>query len=488
MSKNYNSEVVEAAHEIFALEKSKFCVEIIDQQYAHFPQETKDLFYHFAEKLRYWMLYKSIQQDKKESKIRSHSKQLDDIVQNLSRMQKVLKSPLQRYDASRSSTRTLIEAATQKVEALKEEANVTNDSKSIKKIEVKIKEIITEKNLEIKKAEEERKNLERRSQQLIQEENKLTEHIHEEYQLRKKCFEHAKEIEISTDVALEIYSFSIESHFFTYLSKQEYQTLMNECDFTVQTRLRDHYNWNEKYKVYELICDLHYFSILKEEHLIGTKDNQSGLSYLDPTLKTAFEKNLQHLDFRDYRKDALDFYKYVCKQALEDGVMTKNEVEQMQAISQALKLTKMDSMEALNEVAIEEQKKIIRQHLKMLFDLAMADDELHKGEQHLILELKKTLFDSIKPNFSALMNQATDVHLIMNDEQIFMLLCRIAKADTKFIEVEKIFIAEFAKEKKWDDEKIQHMVATAGYDTQVNEDLQDDLWNIYGKNTPFHKS
>lgn len=490
MSKNYHSEVVEAAYEIFALQNSDQCKGIIQNKYPHFPNHTKELFYHFAEKLKHWVVYQSIEQDRKETQIRSYTHQLDEIVQNLCRMQKALRPTLLRYDTSRQTARSLIQASNRKIEKLETEIERCEDPKKLKKLKKlksELKDEITIRNSEIKKTEEEKRNLERRCNQLVQEEQRLKEHIELEISLRQRCIEHAKNNNVLPNIALQIYSFSIESQFFTYLSNKEYETLLQDAELGIQTKLKDFYLWNDHYQVYELKRDLHYYSILLETNLIGHKESQSSLSYLDRHLKTAFNKRLQHLDFRDYRKDAQQFYGLVCEQALEDGVMTKEEVVQMQALSSALKLSKLDAIEILDSIAIETQKAFIKKHLKVLFDLAISDSELHRAEQALILELKRKLFSSIKTNISDMMNDPIDIHLVMNDEEIFIHLCKLAKADDKFLDIEKLFIAEFAKLKGWSLDKVQHMTVKSNYNSTLEKDLEDDLWKIYQVKTPFDK-
>jgi len=486
MAKNYHSLVVEAAHEIFALKRASLCGEVLDKYYAHFPDRTKDIFRHFSEKLRNWILYQHVEEKRKALNIRAFTHELDEIIQDLARMQKVLKPTLQRFETSRENSRQLIRASIRKIEKLEEDLVKTQDLKQIKNITKQITELRIENDREIKKAEEEQRNLERRCDQLVRQEQHLIKHLEAERILRSECLAYASEQDIPKPVALEVYGFSIESHFFTYLSPSEYEKLMANSELGVQTKLKDFFIYNESDKVYELKKNLHYHSIFLERNLIGDKKNQSGISYLDKQLKQTFLNRLQHLDFRDYHKDALQFFHFVCDPALEDGIMTREEVNQMLDLSSALKLNKLDSLKVIDAVAIDTQKRLIKNHLQDLFSLALSDNEVHKAEQHLILEIKTLLLNSIKTNFSTLMNCTTDIHLLIDDEEIFMQLCRIAKADDKFLDVEKIFIAEFAKSKKWSTEKVQELAVKSNYATKVDKELKSDIWSLYGAKTPFN--
>lgn len=474
----YCSEVVRACHEIFVRQKAEQTKNEIEALCQSFPSESREKFLSFYEKFRFWILCKKIEELKKEASIKFFAYELEDLMDVLTRMRKALEPTLERYYTGAESSRKLIENSNRKIGFHEEELEKANDPKLIKEHEKKLnveKKCIEKEECKLREA---KVSLAKRCDQMVVHENELIKLLEQFSEIRQQTLDYAKNLCITEAIALEIFSYVLNSRYFTYLSTEEYNQLLDKVNTAAQRTLKNHYEFNEEFGLYQLKEDLHYYSVIQEKQIIGYDDCKSGISYLDPDLKVAFAKHMQHLSFLNYKNDAIDFYGFVCEQALEDGILSTSEISQLKDVTEALGLSSFDFADTLNEVAVEIQKKFIQNQLKDVFDMAYQDQQIEIEERNLIMDLKKALEGSIETDLSKLMEapENIDIQLVMKEEELFYILCQLAKKDEHFANIEKCLIAAYAKKNHIETSQVKEILS--GNDME-KRDTESQLWKIF---------
>lgn len=173
----------------------------------------------------------------------------------------------------------------------------------------------------------------------------------------------------------------------------------------------------------------------------------------------------------DMCTEAKAFYRFVCQEALKDGILTEQEIKQMLAIAQTLGLEKNDASSIMNEVALLVQQDLIYSALTAMFEMANAADGIQKDEQLHILSLKKDYQEKIVHDLGEqfLQNPNSNLELCITEEGIFVELLKISFKGNDFGKAELQILKKYAKSMSWTEEQLKKVIVSTKQEcTQSN--------------------
>jgi hypothetical protein len=462
VSDKYCSDIVDAAHDIFVVNYARQCEEVLEKSYPHFPTETKNNIIQFAKDIKNWLYFREVEDQREKVGIHAFTQELEIMVYRLCAIKKKKFSSLTRYHQSRQASLKSVESLGYKITRIKDHlAKLPKDSDELTTQQQKLETL--EKNLEKEHTilHKERVDAEISCKEISEKEEQLIEYIEKEAELRDRCLDLREDQNIAEDLAVEIYGYSIDNRFYTYVTAEDWKAMLEEANMGMREKMKSQYDWDEDVQAHKLKLDQHYHAAIEEDaQLIGEESTRSGSTVLNPIFKPYFDHTSLNSTFKEDKEDVGAFFSFIVAEALADGIMSVNEIKKLLELSKALNLTKLNSIDILDKKALLAQRRLVKDKLKNLFSVAMEDNEIHKDEQNIILELQKLMLKSMEPNLSSLIYPNPDqrLNLIMEDEDIFVEMCRAAMADNLFSSVEKTFVTDFAKRNGWSKEKMLKLI------------------------------
>lgn len=269
----------------------------------------------------------------------------------------------------------------------------------------------------------------------------------------------AKSFGLEEYVGIELLNYKLDG-FFSRVHESHWNQFIDGISAEEKKLLKQYYKFSSKNSFYQLNSDLGYYSLLSEEQLVGTKSEQLGLSYLNNNVKRVINWKMKPFFVIDVQKEVQQFFRFVCKEALKDGILTQQEIQQMLDISEALQLERNEACRIMNEVAIGVQQDLIYTTLKMMFEMANAAEGIQREEQAHILELKSRYHERMVKDIGEqfLSNPNSNLELCVTEEGIFEELLRLAFKGNDFGKEELEILKNYAKSMQWPEEKVKLLI------------------------------
>lgn len=268
--------------------------------------------------------------------------------------------------------------------------------------------------------------------------------------LLKEVIQLAREMGVDTQKALVLFHYTLNSGYFSYLSQEAWQLLQERCSEKELAWLKEHFQWNEVAQAFVLNDEQHYFSPLQQKQLVGSRPS-AGISFLDYNLKKLLNEKLPEWTITRYENEIRSFYGLICRESLEDGILTVDEISMMSDLAEVLELDKRQAHSIINQEAMKTQKTFINENMALFHELAMADGKMHRDEANFLVEMKTKLEEETISNVSAILKEASQdgIMLKMNDEDFFVEMCRLAIQDKELDYREEEMLKGFMSKKGW---------------------------------------
>jgi hypothetical protein len=247
---------------------------------------------------------------------------------------------------------------------------------------------------------------------------------------------------------------------FSLIQEKHWDSFAENLSQEEKKLLKDFYSFKSKKGFYELELHVHYVSPITGEQIIGSKTSQVGLPAQNPLVKKITDKKMKPFYFLDTAKESLSFYRFVCKEALKDGILTAQEIKQMLTIARELDIDSKDAAMVMNEVALAVQQDLIYSALSAMFEMANAADGIQKDEQIHILNLKNVYQEKVVKDLGErfLQNPNANLELCVTEEGIFVELLKISFKGNDFGQSELAILKKYAKSMDWKEEQLKKVI------------------------------
>ena len=272
-------------------------------------------------------------------------------------------------------------------------------------------------------------------------------------ELEKESEALAKAMSLPEGLSQTLFHYTLNNGFFSHLTQQTWDRLMGSCSAKEQAWVKEHYEYDDISMAWKLIDEQHYYSPLKEKQIVGDRES-SGISFLDYNIKKLLDVKLNDMTFTRYEQEVRSFYANICFEALEDGILTKEEVKMMRDLAKVLLMDWKQALQVMNHEAIRVQKGFINENMAMFHELAMADGKMHREEAKFLVEMKANLESEMINNLSSMLEKVggEGIQLKMDDELFFVEMCHLALKDKHLDPCEQEMLNAFGKQKGWNDE------------------------------------
>jgi hypothetical protein len=288
-------------------------------------------------------------------------------------------------------------------------------------------------------------------------------------ELEKASEDLARSMSLPEELSQTLFFYTLNNGYFSHLSSSTWTTLMQSCSENEQSWLKEHYEFDDISMAWKLNEEQHYYSPLKEKQIVGHRDS-SGISFLDYNIKKLLDVKLNDMTFTRYDQEVRSFYANICFEALEDGILTQEEIKMMKELAKALHMEWNQALLVLNQEAVRVQKGFVNKNMAMFHELAMADGKMHREEAKFLVEMKSRLDNELISNLSSKLDKVGDegIQLKMDDEKFFVEMCRLALRDDHLDECEKEMLHSFGQQKGWSEELCMTLLESAKLESAKN--------------------
>jgi hypothetical protein len=458
------SQFVRSVHQLF-------CIDGIELEQLKIDEAASLRLQDFREKFYHWSFCRQIKDFKRSHDLdRSYLEVREGLIQKLLRLRKEnkenMKPQIAQIDHMNEMISDLIRQRDQRVE----EINRMKKDPAIREKELKKgRELLCEVSEELQFRENVRLVLMELTQSkypiLTQGEEELENLEKTKDQLEKESESLAKSMSLPEELSQTLFYYTLNNGYFSHLTSSTWGSLMKSCSEKEQSWLREHYEFDDISMAWKLSDEQHYYSPLKQKQIVGHRDS-SGISFLDYNIKKLLDVKLNDMTFTRYEQEVRSFYATICFEALEDGVLTHEEINMMQDLAKALSMDWEQALQVLNQEAVRVQKGFVNKNMAMFHELAMADGKMHREEAKFLVEMKSRLESEILSNLSSMLDRIGDegIQLKMDDEMFFVEMCRLALRDQHLDECEKDILNSFGQQKGWSEEVCASLLELARAD------------------------
>jgi hypothetical protein len=430
----YCSDVVDAVHDIFVSQKSTLDFQNFKELYPKMEESAHTKIFDFHQKSQFQNLQQSLKQILSEypQPLYSQLEKKVDICIDLSEQRK--------YELEQYKANTL--RIQKKCESIKKEHGSQE--------ELELQEQFLQMHLEHGKV---------KFPVLHQHEQELKDWVSALQQLPETIGAVAQQYQMDKNFALEIAHFILNGQF-TMIHESRWDLFYEELSSEDKKLLNTYYSFKNKSGFYECQLHLDYPSALYSNAIIGQKTAKVGPPCSNYLVQRLLERKMKPFYMIDLSSEAKTFYRFVCKEALKDGVLTEHEIEQMLAIASTLGLEKSDASTIMNEVALLVQQDLIYSALLAMFEMANAADGIQKEEQLHILSLKKNYQEKMVHDLGEqfLNNPNSNLELCVTEEGIFVELLKISFKGNDFGKSELDILKKYAQSMNWSEEKLKKVI------------------------------
>ena len=239
-----------------------------------------------------------------------------------------------------------------------------------------------------------------------------------------------------------------------------WDTFFEELNSDDKKLLKTYYKYKSKTGFYELQLHLDYPSAIYGDSILGQKSAKVGPPSSNYLVQRLLERRMKPFYMIDMGTEAKMFYRFVCREALKDGILTRQEIDQMLSIASVLGLVDSDASIIMNEVALLVQQDLIYSALTAMFEMANAADGIQKEEQLHILALKKNYQEKIVHDLGEqfLKNPNSNLELCVTEEGIFVELLKISFKGNDFGKEELEILKKYAKSMNWSEKHLKKVI------------------------------
>jgi hypothetical protein len=272
----------------------------------------------------------------------------------------------------------------------------------------------------------------------------------------------AQEMGLPKGLGKTLFFYMLNDGYFSYITDNDWSSMIFNCTSKEQSWLKEHFTCVVSQSAWLLNDEQHYYSPLKRKAIVGSRDS-SGISFLDYNIKKLLDEKLVYLSFTRYQDDVRTFYASMCFEALEDGILTKDEVQMMDELAGALRLDPLQARQLLNQEALRVQKDFINENMALFYELAMSDGNMHREEAKFLVEMKNKLEGDMVENVAVMVQRVGDegLQLKMDDSEFFVELCRLALKDKHLDDGEQEILKAFVQRKGWPNIRLVEMLEAA---------------------------
>lgn len=269
----------------------------------------------------------------------------------------------------------------------------------------------------------------------------------------------AQECEVSFDSAMECAHLILNEQF-TWIQESHWELFIGDCSPEDQKLLKQFYLFKSKNAHYELELHLGYQSPITGEQIIGDKKAFVGPPSSNYMVQRLVQRKMKPFYMLRSDEESQSFYRFVCKEALKDGILTEQEIAQMLEIASNLGLEETCAATIMNEVALLVQQDLIYSALSAMFDMANAAEGIQREEQEHILAIKKQYQDRMVHDLGEqfLKNPNSNLELCVTEEGIFVELLEISFKGNDFGKEELNVLKKYAKSMKWSEDKLKKII------------------------------
>jgi hypothetical protein len=389
-------------------------------------------------------------------------KERDHLIQSLSELRRHHKADLADHDKNLHYILVKVEQENKSIQWLEVQAKgegETSQSVAAKKIE-KHREEIEFLEKKIQKTMEMTRVKHPEIDRLEQALKKLLE---SEASIVSFALEKAKCLGLSNAKVLEVSSPKLNGGLYRSLCLSTWKNLLDGASEDQRPKLHKYFDVCEDRDLAVLKDEVFYRSVFSGDVLVGKESASSGISYLDDGV-VAMLKSLLAKIKPSLEEEEREFYDWICRESLADGVLSVDEIQRLMIMGHRLSLSQEELTQRLNDLARDIKRSFVQKNLKFLMNLAMSDGEVHASERDHVMAVKHEL----EKGLNEMVFLPTDgqklispMDLGLDEEKFFITLCQLAMGDGMLALEERVILNDFAKSKGWTSDKISELVKKA---------------------------
>lgn len=422
----------------------------------------------FMHRHRLWVYCRKIMVLKKDYGIeRSYLESREEIVHKLINYKKSYRDDLEAHSRQMRHIEKVIEKCEERKVYFSKELERFNDQKiekteeSVERLEARLKEFNEEIEFREHVLEVQKELAANKFSDITQYEKELCNLEKDLQEMLDKSMKEADHLNVPDSIALTLFHYIVNDGYFTYIPEEEWNNMMSMTCSKDQTNLKNHFSYDAKRSAYILKDEQSYFSPVRREYLIGNKDS-SGISFMDFGVKRLLNEHLKDLSFHSYLHEVKAFYSYLVNEALEDGVLTCEEMNMLDEIASVLKIKLKSARDILNREALKIQKNVINEQMMIFYDLAMADGVMQREEAKFLVELNRKFERQIIQKIEEVMvSRQSDLQLHLNPEDTFIDMCKMVMKDGVLDAKECEMLMDYAQKQGWEKSKLQPILLKA---------------------------
>lgn len=271
----------------------------------------------------------------------------------------------------------------------------------------------------------------------------------------------AERFQIPESTALTLFNYIANDGYFTHVPEEEWEWVMNHSTSKEQTRLKEHFHYDRSQSAYLLNDEQRYVSPLQRKTLVGNA-HSSGISFLDFQVKKVLNDKLKNLAFQSFYNETKAFFAYLVREALQDGILTVEEMHMVDDIAHVLKIDPAAAKDILNGEAESVQRQFVNQQMMVFYDLAMADGVMQREEAKFLVEMNQKLENQVISKVATTMeSRSKDLQLNLNDEELFVDMCKMVMKDGILDSKESEMLLSYIEKRGWDKSRLQPILEKA---------------------------
>lgn len=422
----------------------------------------------FMHRHRLWVYCRKVMVLKKENGIEhSYLESREEIIQKLVNYKRAYRDDLEAYSRQMRHIEKVIEKCKErKVYFSKELQHYKNQEmekseESVKRLESRLKEFDEEIQFRQHVLEVQKELAANRFSEITQYEKELCCLEKDREAMLEQSLKEASLLDVPESIALTLFHYILNDGYFTYIPEEEWHNMMAMVCSKDQTRLKDHFTYDAQKTAYVLKEEQSYLSPIQRTYLLGDK-NSSGISFMDFGVKRLLSEQLKDLSFHSYLNEVKAFYTYLVNEALDDGVLTREEMHMLDEIAVVLKIKVKSARDILNREAVKIQKNVINEQMMVFYDLAMADGTMQRDEAKFLVEINRKFERQIINKIEEVMaSRQGNLRLHLNSEDVFVDMCKMVMKDGVLDAKECEMLMDYIQNQGWDKSKLQPILLKA---------------------------